>query len=282
MLTEQEINTAVRQFVQICEENDLSFSVGLIKGAAVKRPGIDDAVVTSCRRNNLTTTELFSNYPETASFAKDFYAEHVGKPFFPDLENSLNDPNTGRFGTLSFIIFAKGNTEWTATTKWRKLIGATNSRNAELGTLRSMFGGHRFDPNAPMADNAFHGSDSRESAIRELGVILKHGFRSVNYLYQAAACNRLATDKQAPRQEEPTIETQSSRENSLLAVFEKVQDILVGKRIAPTRMRAEITYGGIVVRYDRLFEVDDPVAFQSKNPFKIDIEEVIVRTKHRY
>ena len=85
--------------------------------------------------------------------AKRHYAEHVEKPFFPDL--------------LSFItsgpVVAM---EWSGesvVTAARALMGATNPADAAPGTVRADFA-------TEVTENIVHGSDSVESAERELGI----------------------------------------------------------------------------------------------------------------
>ena len=84
------------------------------------------------------------------------YAEHKGKDFYADL--------------LAFItsapVFAMVWEGDNAVAQARILIGKTNSLEADPGTIRSDFALHtRF--------NLIHGSDSRENALREIGIFFK-------------------------------------------------------------------------------------------------------------
>ncbi len=84
------------------------------------------------------------------------YAEHKGKDFYADL--------------LAFItsspVFAMVWEGDNAVAQARALIGKTNSLEADPGTIRSDFALHtRF--------NLIHGSDSIESAAREIGIFFK-------------------------------------------------------------------------------------------------------------
>lgn len=87
------------------------------------------------------------------SLAKQHYAEHADKPFFP--------------GLLKFItsspVLACAVQGPNAVTVCRNLIGATNGQKADPGTIRGDFG-------MSGANNLVHGSDSRESAERELAL----------------------------------------------------------------------------------------------------------------
>lgn len=85
--------------------------------------------------------------------AEKHYAEHAGKPFYDGLI---------RFVTSSpvLVLAIRG---VNAVAVCRKLIGATNGQKAEPGTIRGdlgMSGGY----------NLIHGSDSPESAARELAL----------------------------------------------------------------------------------------------------------------
>ena len=81
--------------------------------------------------------------------AEGFYAEHKGRPFFPALVDFMTSgPVTVQ------VLEGEG-----AIAKNRELMGATNPKEAEAGTIRADF--------AESIDaNAAHGSDSAASAER--------------------------------------------------------------------------------------------------------------------
>ena len=81
----------------------------------------------------------------------DFYAEHQGKPFF----NALKDFMTS--GPV-FIQVLQGEN---AISRNRELMGDTDPAKAEVGSIRSDFA-------SSIDANAVHGSDSKESAEREI------------------------------------------------------------------------------------------------------------------
>ncbi|MEM6506321.1 MAG: nucleoside-diphosphate kinase, partial [Planctomycetota bacterium] len=85
--------------------------------------------------------------------ATQHYAEHAEKPFFP--------------GLLEFItsspVLACAIQGPNAVAVCRNLIGATNGQKADPGTIRGDFG-------MSGANNMVHGSDSPESAERELAL----------------------------------------------------------------------------------------------------------------
>ena len=83
--------------------------------------------------------------------ASGFYAEHEGRPFFPNLVEYMTSAPV-------FIQVLEGDN---AVIKNRELMGATNPSEADPGTIRADF--------AETIDaNAVHGSDSIESAAREI------------------------------------------------------------------------------------------------------------------
>ena len=87
----------------------------------------------------------------TQEQAEGFYAEHKERPFFPDL---------GAFMTSGPVVVQVLEGE-NAVAKNRELMGATNPKEAEKGTIRADF--------AQSIDaNAVHGSDAPESAAREI------------------------------------------------------------------------------------------------------------------
>lgn len=86
--------------------------------------------------------------------ARRFYAEHEGKGFFADLVRYI----TG--GPVIAVQLAADD----AVPRLRELVGKTNPKEAQPGTLRYMFG-------TSLQENAVHASDSPESAARELGII---------------------------------------------------------------------------------------------------------------
>jgi nucleoside-diphosphate kinase len=83
--------------------------------------------------------------------AGGFYAEHRERPFFPDLiEFMTSGP------VVVQVLEGEG-----AVAKNRELMGATNPKEAAQGTIRADFA-------SSIDANAVHGSDSPESAAREI------------------------------------------------------------------------------------------------------------------
>ena len=86
------------------------------------------------------------------------YAEHKEKPFFGELVEFITSGPT-----LAFVLEGEG-----AIATCRKTIGATNPADAEAGSLRGEFA-------LAMPNNLVHGSDSPESAAREIGLWFPDG-----------------------------------------------------------------------------------------------------------
>lgn len=79
-----------------------------------------------------------------------FYAIHRARPFFAELvEYMMRGP---------VVLAALRRVD--AVAHWRKVIGATDPRKAEAGTIRQQFG-------TDLTSNAVHGSDSVENGLRE-------------------------------------------------------------------------------------------------------------------
>ena len=89
----------------------------------------------------------------TPEQAKANYAEHEGKPFYDGLIDYVTSGPV-----VKMVVSGEG-----AVAKVRSLMGATNPADAAPGTIRGDFG-------LTMDENVIHGSDSTESAEREIGV----------------------------------------------------------------------------------------------------------------
>jgi nucleoside-diphosphate kinase len=87
------------------------------------------------------------------SLAEEHYAEHTEKPFFGELVDFITSGPT-----MALVLEGEG-----AIATVRTTIGATNPADATPGTIRG-------DLSLSMPDNLVHGSDSPESAEREIGL----------------------------------------------------------------------------------------------------------------
>ncbi len=123
----------------------------ICKPDAVER-GLVGEIVARIERKQLKLVALELRQLDRAT-AEAHYGEHNGKPFFGELID---------FITRSPVVL--GVVEGTEAIKvWRTMMGTTNPRDAAPGTLRG-------DLAIEMGENMVHGSDSPESAAREIGI----------------------------------------------------------------------------------------------------------------
>ena len=123
----------------------------ICKPDAVER-GLVGEIVARIERKQLKLVALELRQLDRVT-AEAHYGEHNGKPFFGELID---------FITRSPVVL--GVVEGTEAIKvWRTMMGTTNPRDAAPGTLRG-------DLAIEMGENMVHGSDSPESAAREIGI----------------------------------------------------------------------------------------------------------------
>ena len=121
----------------------------LVKGDGVRRRLIGE-IIRRIENVGLDIREM-RLMDVTRELAEEHYAEHREKPFFGELVE---------FITTSPVVAMRVEGEG-AIKVVRKLMGATNPAEATPGTIRG-------DLALSMPDNLVHGSDSPESAKREL------------------------------------------------------------------------------------------------------------------
>ena len=124
-------------------------TLSIIKPDAVGK-NVIGKIISRFEENNLylVAAKLVHLSDEMAS---GFYAEHEGKPFFNDLKKFMTS------GPV-FVQVLEGEN---AIQKNRDLMGSTNPKEAAPGTIRADFANS-------IDANAVHGSDSVESAKREI------------------------------------------------------------------------------------------------------------------
>ena len=83
--------------------------------------------------------------------ARAFYAVHRGRPFYEGLVRFMTE------GPVILAALERAD----AVAHLRKTMGATDSKKAETGTIRSLYG-------TDIERNAIHGSDSPENAAKEV------------------------------------------------------------------------------------------------------------------
>jgi len=121
----------------------------MVKPDGVGR-GLVGEVISRFERKGLKLEQIRS-LTITEELARTHYAEHVDKPFFPELLG---------FITSGPVVAM----EWSgdgAISVGRGLMGATDPKQAAPGTLRGDFG-------LMVTENLVHGSDGPESAEREV------------------------------------------------------------------------------------------------------------------
>ena len=124
----------------------------ICKPDAVER-GLVGEIVGRLERKGLrlVASELRTIDAETAG---RHYAEHQGKPFYDDLVAFIT-----RSPALLMVVEGPGDT-WQVV---RSLMGATNPKDAAPGTIRG-------DLAIELTENLVHGSDSADSAAREIAI----------------------------------------------------------------------------------------------------------------
>jgi len=123
----------------------------LIKPDAVQR-GLAGEILARFERRGLTMRAARLLQVDS-ELAERHYAEHAEKPFFGELVEFITSSPT-----LALALEGEA-----AISVVRTTIGATNPTDAAPGSIRG-------DLALAMPDNLVHGSDSPESAKRELGL----------------------------------------------------------------------------------------------------------------
>jgi len=133
----------------IIMKNKIEKTLSLIKPDAVER-NLIGKILNIFEENNLTIYKIKKIHVDL-DFAKKFYEMHSSRPFFNDLCNYISS------GPLVAIILEGKD----AIQKNRDLMGSTNPSEAQDGTIRKLFA-------ISIDKNSVHGSDSAESASREI------------------------------------------------------------------------------------------------------------------
>jgi nucleoside-diphosphate kinase len=130
---------------------DASRTLILVKPDAFER-GLTGEVLARFERKGLKITQMKLVHADE-SIANEHYAEHTEKPFFGELVSFITR------GPLVAAVLEGPE----AVTAARQLIGATNPLEAAPGSIRG-------DYAVEVTFNLVHGSDSDESAEREIGI----------------------------------------------------------------------------------------------------------------
>ncbi len=134
--------------------NESEQTLSIIKPDAVER-NLQDEIKNEFNKNGFVISKEKKIYISKQE-AEQFYKVHETKPFYNDLCEYLSS------GPIIVMSLQKKN----AVLDNRKLMGATNPKDAEKGTLRKKYG-------ISVEKNSVHGSDSIENAKIEIGFFFK-------------------------------------------------------------------------------------------------------------
>lgn len=137
---------------QVCLFADQTLSI--IKPDGVSNKHIGD-VISRFEKNDLqvAAVKMIQMTPDQAG---QFYAVHKGRPFYDDLVKRMSS------GPVVVLVLDGDD----AVAKNRKLMGATDPKEADKGTLRADFA-------VSKGENTVHGSDSNENAAIEIAFFFK-------------------------------------------------------------------------------------------------------------
>ena len=135
--------------------NNIEQTLSIIKPDAVERNLTED-IKSIFKKNNLKILNSKKIHISKEE-ASEFYKVHQSKPFYDDLCAYLSS------GPIIVIILEGEN----AVTENRKLMGATNPKDAEENTIRKLFG-------ISIDKNSVHGSDSIDNAKKEISFFFKN------------------------------------------------------------------------------------------------------------
>ncbi len=134
--------------------SNLEQTLSIIKPDAVER-NLENEIKQMFLKNGFNILKEKKIQLEKSE-AENFYRVHETKPFYNDLCSYLSS------GPIIAMILEKEN----AVADNRKLMGATNPKDAEAGTIRKKYG-------ISIDKNSVHGSDSIENAKIEIDFFFK-------------------------------------------------------------------------------------------------------------
>tara|TARA_B100000900_G_scaffold409794_1_gene426348 strand:+ start:317 stop:727 length:411 start_codon:yes stop_codon:yes gene_type:complete len=135
--------------------SNIEQTLSIIKPDAVER-NLSDIIKKIFEKNNLNIKNS-KKIHITKEEASEFYKVHQSKPFYNDLCAYLSS------GPIVVMILEGEN----AVLANRKLMGATNPKDAEENTIRKLYG-------ISIDKNSVHGSDSVENAKKEINFFFKN------------------------------------------------------------------------------------------------------------
>ena len=135
--------------------SNIEQTLSIIKPDAVER-NLTDQIKSIFEKNNLKVNES-KKIHISKDEAAEFYKVHQSKPFYSDLCEYLSS------GPIVVMILEGEN----AILANRKIMGATNPKDADPETIRKIYG-------ISIDKNSVHGSDSLENAKKEIEFFFKN------------------------------------------------------------------------------------------------------------
>tara|TARA_B100001027_G_C16207465_1_gene303501 strand:+ start:249 stop:659 length:411 start_codon:yes stop_codon:yes gene_type:complete len=135
--------------------SNLEQTLSIIKPDAVER-NLESEIKEMFKNNGFLILKEKKIQIEKSE-AERFYRVHETKPFYDDLCNYLSS------GPIIVMVLQKNN----AVKSNRELMGATNPKDAESGTIRKKYG-------ISIDKNSVHGSDSVDNAKIEIDFFFKN------------------------------------------------------------------------------------------------------------
>ena len=135
--------------------SNIEQTLSIIKPDAVER-NLQDEIKNEFKKNGFLISKEKKIHISKQE-AEQFYKVHETKPFYNELCSYLSS------GPIIVMALQKEN----AVLQNRKLMGATNPKEAEEGTLRQKYG-------ISIDKNSVHGSDSLDNAIKEIDFFFKN------------------------------------------------------------------------------------------------------------
>ena len=124
----------------------------IVKPDAVKRNLAEEILSRFKKKGFSVSKQKMLNF--TTEMAKQFYSVHSSKPFFNELVSFISSGKV-------VVAIIEGDNVINVT---REIIGKTNPKEADAGTIRGDFG-------ISITENSIHASDSSESFDKEVNVV---------------------------------------------------------------------------------------------------------------
>ena len=125
-----------------------NITLTMIKPEAVRK-GFTGPIITKITEGGFSIIAM-KYLTLTTEQAKQFYAVHSERPFYNELVSFMSS------GPIVAAVLQKDG----AVEAYREWIGSTNPKEAAPGTIRALYGDN-------IQENAVHGSDSDENALKE-------------------------------------------------------------------------------------------------------------------